>query len=388
VGLHGRALAIVALVVMAVTRAQASEPGAVRFFAFANSRFDRFTADPTPAEADWMRRHYWRMVAYAPYFDTRLAWYPDAWVYKDLYALHVGSTEAASHPEWILRDRAGKRLHIPYACHDGTCPQYAADVGNAAFRAHWIADARTALAAGYRGLFIDDVNLTLARVSDRAGRPVTPRDPRTGLPMTEDAWRGYMADFTAEIRSAFPAVEIAHNALWFIGDADPSVQREIAAADWLSLERGVNDAGIRGGGGKFGFDTFLAHIDLVHATGRAVAFDAGARTRAQREYGLAAFFLVDAGRDLLGNHPGGTPNRWWPGYDVRLGVPRGAYYAWSGVLRRDFDAGLVLVNPPDAPRVRVALDRACSDLRGRARKTVRLRGASGAVLTCRRAGRP
>ena len=31
-----------------------------------------------------MRAHYWRMLTYAPYFDSRVAWFPDAWVYKDL----------------------------------------------------------------------------------------------------------------------------------------------------------------------------------------------------------------------------------------------------------------------------------------------------------------
>ena len=43
-----------------------------------------------------------------PYFDARTAWHPGALVYKDLYAIHVGSRRAAKHPRWLLRtDPAG-----------------------------------------------------------------------------------------------------------------------------------------------------------------------------------------------------------------------------------------------------------------------------------------
>jgi putative glycosyl hydrolase-like family 15 (GHL15) protein len=377
-----RGLALVLLLASHAVFARGAGAAGVRFVAVADSSFDQFTATPTADQKLWMQAHYTRMLTYSPYFDARLAWFPAAWVYKDLYAVYVGSADAARHPEWILRDLAGNALYIPYACAAGRCPQYAADVGNPDFRAAWIADAATTLAAGYRGLFVDDVNLTLARVSDGTGEAVVPLDPRTGRGMTEDAWRGYMADFTADIRAAFPSVEIVHNALWFLGDRDPSMQREIAAADFVALERGVNDAGIVGGTGTYGFDTFLAHVDAIHDMGRAVVFLPGARSRAQREYGLAALFLLDGDDDMLGNAPGGMPDRWWPGYDVVLGSPRGVRYGWAGVLRRDFDGGLVLLNPPDAPTARVALGRTCSDLRGRRRRTVTLRSASGAVLQC------
>ncbi|HYV56849.1 MAG TPA: putative glycoside hydrolase [Candidatus Nitrosopolaris sp.] len=354
----------------------------VPFFVDANASFDQFIQNPTPDQQAWMRAHYWRMLTYSPYFDSRLAWFPAAWVYKDLYAIYVGSNEATTHPEWVLHDAAGNLLYIPFGCRNGTCPQYAADVGNPDFRAQWIAEASTTMAAGYRGLYLDDVNLTLARVSDGSGTPVVPLDPRTGQPMREADWRSYLADFTVQIRHAFSTSEIVHNALWDIGDADPSVQQEMAAADWLALERGVNDRGIMGGGGVFGFDTFLGHIDFAHNIGRAVVFDAGARATAQRTYGLAVFFLIEGGTDGLGNEPGGTPNRWWTGYDVTLGAPTGFRYQWGALLRRDFGSGFVLVNPPGATPQRVTLNAPCRDLKGHSRTTVMLVPAGGAVLLC------
>jgi len=373
-----RRLLVTLLLALTLGAASAGVP----FFVIGDSSFDRYTADPSTDDEQWMDAHYARMLAYSPYFDSRLAWFPNAWVYKDLYAIYVGSADATSHPDWILRDASGNRLYIPYACGDGTCPQYAADVGNPDFRAAWVGAARATLAAGYRGLFVDDVNLTLARVSDGNAEPVVPRDPRTAQPMTEGAWRGYMADFTAQIRSAFPAIEIVHNPLWFVGDADPSVQREIAAADWIMLERGVNDRGIVGGDGTYGFDTFLAHVDLIHRSGRSVAYAANARGQRQRAYGLAALLLLQNGDDMLANQQGGMPDQWWTGYDIGLGSPRGGRYAWAGVLRRDFDGGFVLVDPPGGPSLKVAFDTPCSDLRGHRRTGVSLRPASGAVFRC------
>jgi len=327
-----------------------------------------------------MRAHYWRMLTYAPYFDSRLSWFPDAWTYKDLYAIYTGSALAQQHPEWILRDASGNALYIRYACSGGTCPQYAGDVGNPAFRSNWIAAATATLAKGYRGPFVDDVNMRLAAVSNGFGQPVAPWDPRTGRVMAEADWRGYVAAFTEQIRAAFPDAEIVHNAIWFLGHDDPAIQRELLSADFINLERGVNDSGIRGGTGTYGFETFLAHIDWLHAQGRSVVFDAQASTDAAREYGLAAYFLVSSGRDGLGNGPGGTPGDWWPGYDVDLGPALGARYSWNGVIRRDFVDGAVLVNPPDAATQTLALETTYWDLSGQPQGTVTLGTAQGAVL--------
>ena len=126
-----------------------------------------------------MRAHYARMKTWAPYFDSRLDWYPNAWAYRDAYAVYRGSAQANAHPEWILKDAGGNKLYIPYGCGGGDCPQYAGDIGNPAFRAAWIANARATMSQGYKGLYIDDVNMQW-RVGNGAGRDVDAIDPRTG----------------------------------------------------------------------------------------------------------------------------------------------------------------------------------------------------------------
>ena len=47
-----------------------------------------------------------------------------------------------------------------------------------------------------------------------------------------------------QVRAALPGAEIVHNAMWFDGDTDPDVARELHAADVVEIERGVKDGGI------------------------------------------------------------------------------------------------------------------------------------------------
>ena len=351
--------------------------GAVRFVKHTEPDFDRFTRNARHAR--WMQRRFWRMTTFSPYFDSRLRWYGNAWVYRDLYAIYRGGSLARRHPEWILRDERGRRLYIPFQCGGGSCPQYAGDVGNQAFRSHWIRRARAALRRGYRGIFVDDVNMLL-RVADGHGRRVAPIDRRTGSAMSLADWRRYVARFTAEISAAFPRAELVHNALWFAGDRDPAVRRQLAAADLVNIEHGVNDPGLHGGRGRYGFETLLAYVDRRQRQGAAVVLGGAAPSPAGRQYALASYMLVNSGSDAISSSFHSRPGSWWRGYEISLGAPRGRRHRWRGLLRRDFERGLVLVNPPDAPTRARRLGRSYSDLAGRRRGSVVLPAASGVVL--------
>jgi len=359
--------------------AEAAKTGQVRFVKEASSEFDSYTRSPSRQDAAWMRDHYFRQKAYAPYFDSRLAWYPDGWAYKDLYAIYVDEDLAKKHPEWILRDSQGRKLYIPWGCGGGTCPQYAGDIGNPEFRAHWIAEAREAMAAGYTGLFVDDVNMEF-RVGNGDGEEVPPVDRRTGATMSHAAWRRYTAEFVEQIRRSFPDVEVAHNPIWYSGHEDQYVRRALLAADYVNLERGVSDDGLTRGGGQFGYETFLRHVDWLHRRGKAVVLDSYATDRAGAEYNLASYFLVNGTRDGFRTDYRNLPDDWWSGYDVDLGAARGRRYEWKGLLRRDFERGYVLVNQPDSPARRVRLGRGATGPDGARRSSVRLGAAAGAVV--------
>lgn len=371
----------VALVITFTATASASPAaGEVRFAQEAKSSFDRFTQAPSAESAAWMRDHYHRMRTYAPYFDGRVSWFSNAWSYKDAYAIYKDdSATQTAHPEWMLKDPQGKKLFIPYGCVGGTCPLYAADIGNPAFRQNWINEARETMAQNYKGLFVDDVNMEF-RVGNQNGDQTAPMNPRTGQVMTASEWRGYMADFMQEIRAAFPSEEIVHNSLWFAGTSDPDVRRQLHAADVINLERGVVDGGITAGGGQFGLETFLSQIDWLHSQGKAVTFDSYAADRQSAEYNLASYFLVNGAEDTFRSDWRSTPEDWWTGYDTSLGAPKGKRYVdANGLLRRDFDRGYVLVNQPGRAPVTVNTPGGAGP-DGEPRATVRVAGGQGVVV--------
>ncbi len=360
----------------------AAPEGRVRFYQIADTPFDRYTHSPVTADQEFMRERYFRMQTYSTYFDSRLAWYPNAWVYKDSYAIKPHWRVFRVHPEWVLRDQAGRKLYIDWGCGNGTCPQYAADIGNPEFRRWWIEGARALIERGYAGIWIDDVNMAW-RISDGQGERVIPRDSRTGRDMTLADWQRYLADFMAEVRAALPAAEITHNTIWYAGAFDdPLIARQIDAADYINLERGATDKGLRGGRGEWGFERFLEFVDTVHRRGRSVVMMDYGTTTTEREFGLATWFLISRGRDLMSSNQLAwtAPDRWWTGYGLDLGRAHGPRYEWRGVLRRDFDCGMVLLNQPDMPVRRLAPGSGFTDIDGRPAADVTLEGRAAAIL--------
>ncbi len=329
-----------------------ASPGKARFVVRTDPSWDAFTALPDDTRKMWFRDYVWRMMVYSPYFDSRLAWYPNAWIYINLYSIPVNSVVVKQHPDWVLRDAHGQRLYIPYECRGGSCPQYAADVSNPAYRQAWLEKAAGFKRKGYKGFWIDDVNLAF-RVSDGNGdfqAPVV-----GGKAMTEADWSGNVVTFLEQIRSAFPDTEILHNAIWFSGgeqrDKNPLVQRQLRACDYVNVERGVTDSGLKGGDGEWSLNALLSYIDRVHQLGKGVVLD---NTGDDYSYGLAGFYLISSGADALGSHRL-RPDQWPSSLGTDLGAPLGKRHEWKGLLVREFSGGVVLLNPPGRTRRQVTL---------------------------------
>jgi len=368
----------------------ADEAGRVQFLRVANSAFDAevLAAEENPRLQAFWDAHYSRIRAYAPFYERHSYNGSPVWTppptdfYRDLYAIYndrSGRRLIARHPDWVLRDAAGQPLYIQFECSGQSCTQFAADVGNAEFRSHWIAGARRTLAAGYDGIFIDDVNLQM-KVSDGTGSFTRPIDPRTGMPMTNADWRRYVADFTVQVREAFPEAEIGHNSIWFVDRRHPQVARAADAADYVVLERGATDPGHRAGRGRYGFDTFLDHIDWLHDRGLGVVLEPYGLNDSLRELELAVYFLISNGTDAIASTFEADPGDWWRGWDADLGSPEGERTVWRGVLRREFSNGMVLVNPAGSSRQVLALDEQYETLEGDRVSRVTLAGRQGRVL--------
>jgi hypothetical protein len=378
--IHNLSVSATLILATALGASAQSSAGNVNFVMRTSSAFDVYTDSPSSSEISWLNQHFWRMQTTSPYFDSRLSWYPNAWAYEDLYGTYVGDNPVTSaHPDWVLKDQNGNWLYLPFACNGSSCSQYALDPGNPAVRSWWISNVSSQMSKGYKGVWIDDVNMDW-RTGDASGNTVIPMDPRTGQVMTYSAWQSYIVGFVQAIRSALPNKEIVHNSLWFAGgsqrDYNPLVIQQIQAADFINLERGIDDSGLTGGTGIWSVNAFLSFIDHVHSLGKSVVFDDYIFSG---DYQTAAYFLMSTGNDGLGNQSV-TPNNWWSGYNVQLGSPLGGRYTWNGLWRRDFQNGMVLLNVPSAPQVTVNLPGSYQRDDGSTASTVTLGGAQGAVL--------
>jgi Hypothetical glycosyl hydrolase family 15 len=327
------------------------DAGDVKFFT-PKSGLDPWTSNPTDAEKQFMRDHYHRMLVDSPYFDSRLTWYDRAFEYTDAYAIKPAWPQYAQHPEWILTDfDTGRQVFIDWGCSGGTCPQYAADISNPAYRQWFLHRIQEKINLGYQGVFIDDVNLAF-RFSNGTTSTSRIRDPNTGRLLTLTDWQRYFADFMELVRATFPDLEIVHNTIWYADQTafdDPFVSREIAAADWVMIEHGGNDGGLDAGA-AYGYRTLLAFIDRVHAQGtNVIVNDDVGSTMTQAEHNLATYLLVTEDNDMVGSEMLGivNPDNFWAGFQLDLGDALGARYDWGGFIRRDFDGGIVVTREPD-----------------------------------------
>jgi len=368
-------------------------PGHVNYVANLTSAFDQYTSAPNTTQQQWFRSHFSSAEVYTTYFDTRTSWFPNAYFYQDLYGILQGSSVLSAHPEWILRDQYGNWLFMPYSCSGGTCPLYAGDVANAAFRSYWVSEAAATFARGnYPGMFVDDVNMQF-QVSDGWGNLTPPIDSNTGQVMTYAAWRNYIAMFVEQIRAAFPNAKIVENVIWYAGpagvyDADPAIQRQIATATSLNLERGVaSDTGLTGGTGFYSVYSFFNFVDRVHAAGKGVNFQEYSLNAAGQQYGLASYFMISTGNDSIGDQVT-TPNNWWKGYDVDLGAPLGPRTYNNGVFQRNFSGGIVLLGEPGLSPTAVNLGGIFTTLSGASVISVTISGQQGIVLRGTTRSRP
>ncbi len=364
------------------TEVQPGDPGHVYFQRLADPRLDRYTNSPGTLQKEWFREHFFRMAVFSPYFDAKTSWYPNALLYFNLYGVEPNSSIVREHPDWLLRDEAGHLLYIPFACKDGTCAHYAADIANPAFRAQWIRDmAAIQNRFPYRGIWIDDVNMEF-RVSDGNGKQTAPIDSTTHRPMTWEAWRNYVASFVEEIRRAFPSAEIAQNPIWYAGpqrDSDPAIRRQIRAADNINIERGIaSDQGLTGGTGEWSLNALFSYIDRVHAAGPGVTLEEYSPDLRGKQYALAGYFLISNGKDRIGDDS--NPDTWWKGFDVELGSPLGPRTYRNGVFSRRFSRGMVLLGEPGLSSQTVSLNATLHTLDGNIVSEIQLSPRQGVIL--------
>jgi hypothetical protein len=271
-------------------------------------------------------------------------------LYKDLAGMAArdrrgnamtGVATQEAKPAWYLRNTSGRRFTFR---HYRTV--WAADVGHRGYQRRWadnvLAEVR---AQGWDGVFMDDANPTMRHHYEVARVAKYPTDASYQA-ATESA----LATIGARLRAARKLV-VANFGFW---KNYPDV-----VSPWLRhVDGAMNEHHVKVGSGYDPapvWETQLAMIRDAEAQRKlylGITHGHGNDRRAAR-YGYATALLGGSGRTHFALHADYTHETWFPEYDYEIGAPEGAATREeSGVHRRAFANGLVLVNPT-ASSVRV-----------------------------------
>ncbi len=320
--------------------------GQVGFFTYQTGTTDPYFSTSSATARQWLNDHWQRSVAFRTWFDNKTSWYPQAWSYINTYGMASDTGYVAANPSQVLKANSDNttKLYLNFGCSGGVCPLYAMDPGNSDWVAYQVSRAVANYAAGYRGMFMDDVNLDTVNRFSNGTTLTAARDPRTGAAMTLDNWCKYMAQLLEAIRAAIPNAEIVHNALFWSDYSNQYVKRQAAACDYYCLERGWNDTNMDA-------TALLGQLDFVdtiyedYGTRAVYLADAEATTLQTATFGLACSLLASKGQEMHGTGYQWTPDNWNTMYDTDFGDALGPRYQTGATTwQRDFTTGTVTAN--------------------------------------------
>jgi hypothetical protein len=287
----------------------------------------------------------------------------------------AGYAEAkAHHADWFLRDAGGSPLVFK-----GSPTAFVMDVGDSAYQNVGIARVtRSARARGFDGVFLDDANASLRWVVV-GGSAACVKYPTTAQ------WQAAVYAFLSTVAPRLHAA-----GLLVVANIGGSIITPGLWQKWNGPIDGAMEESFTDGG--TGPDSLangrwlpkLRHALWSEATGKISLDHAVTATRVGARYALATMLLAARGENLFSASIGYSREVWWPEYATAssLGSPLGAYRVLrSGVYRRDFTNGVVLVNPGPQATTKVRL-RGTYSGSGLAKVTaVSLAPTSGVVLT-------
>jgi hypothetical protein len=272
-------------------------------------------------------------------------------VYKDLSGMverdpwggvstGVSTQEADQHPEWYLLNTNGQRFtfrHFNWI--------WAADIGNPGYQQRWADNVLAEVTSkGWDGVFMDDTNPTIEYHYDVAKVAKYPTNAAYQA-ATKSALQAIGARFKAAGKLAIPN-------FGFWKDYPQVIN------SWLQyVDGGMNENFVKVGAGLTGYDsasvweTQLQSIKDAAAQGKfylGVSHSPNTDRNAAR-YGFATMLLGGSGKALFALHGDYTNETWFEEYEYAIGTPVGASTRDpSGVHRRVFSNGLVLVNPTNS----------------------------------------
>jgi Hypothetical glycosyl hydrolase family 15 len=280
----------------------------------------------------------------------------------------------AKHSDWFLRDANGASLVV-----DDYPRSRVMDVGNRHYQDAGVARViRMAKAGHFDGVLLDDANASLDWVIT-GGSVACVKYP------TRAAWQSAVYSFLSNVGPKLRRAGLLAVANIGGSTITPGLWQKWSGPLDGAMEESFTNGGARPDSLENGeWPEKLSHALWSESSGKISLDHAVTETRADARYGLATMLLV-ARRENLFMASAGLYNHetWWPEYATAnsLGRPRGRYRILpNGVYRRDFENGVVLVNPSELSAAVVGLAGTYSGSGLRNVSVVALAPTSGVVL--------
>ena len=288
---------------------------------------------------EWDRARMLALKAANPSIKVLLYQNLSAMAPRDAYGnVNTGVTTQEADPSWYLLNTSGQRFTFW-----GYGWMYAADIGSPAYQQRWGDNVLAKLqSGGWDGVFMDDTNPTIKYHYTPSQVAKYPTDAAYSA-----ATRSVVAAIGPRIRAAGKLV-IPNFGAW----------REYRSTvdDWLQFVSGGMEemlgkwSASAGDGYLTGWDwdSQLGAIKAAESAGRIyLGISHGPSTdAAAARYGWGTVLLAAQGRSSFQLSDDYASGYWFPEYDYDIGSPIAAESPEStGVHRRAFTRGLVLVNP-------------------------------------------
>lgn len=250
----------------------------------------------------------------------------------------VTTQEAESHPDWYLRNTSGAKFTFW-----GYDYLWAADIGVRSYQDRWAATVLAKLEADiWDGVFIDDTNPTVRYQYNPGSLPKYPDDA------------AYSAATGAALKVIGPALKAQGKLV--IPNIGAWRDYRTTVSTWLPyVSGGMEEQFTKWGNDPAtgyltgdDWDRQLALLKETQAAGQyalLVSHSTSKDANAAR-YGWGTTLLAGTGKASYSLAENYTDQSWFPEYDYDLGKAVGAETKLSsGVHKRVFERGIVLVNP-------------------------------------------
>ena len=241
---------------------------------------------------------------------------------------------STEHPEWFLLDQFGQRIT------NGN-DYYYMDPGQEGFRAFWLERARqTQTLYKWDGLFLDNVEASLSKYQQKLAIPIQYPDDAS-LQVAVEGFLSYLDQnyFTPENRPVTANI---------VSTRDPQVfLRYLQYLDGAMLENFAVDWE-----NYYSTSEWEEQINLISKIQSmkksALLVAQGAKDDLQKQqFAFASYLLLTDGNTSF-RYADGNDYRepwWYTNYEIDLGRPLGLLYSQNGIWMRNFEHGLVTVNP-------------------------------------------